>query len=91
MPLWKDTTTYSRSNPNAPASQWSYENGPLLITVLNGHRHYPGKWMVVCRAVGIDQVVMKWPIETTPEEAQAGALRVVRKRLNDLTNLLPAL
>lgn len=87
--MWKDTTTYSRNAPDKKPSMWTYENSLLSITVLNGHINYPGKWVIVCRAAGMDQTIMKWPTETTPEEAQAGALRVVRNRLNNLLNSLP--
>jgi len=86
---WKDTTSRSQNNPNAPATCWTGKNDALEITVLNRHRHYPEEWIMHCYALGFDAYRMKIPFETSPEEAQAWAVNIVRNRLMAMLNSLP--
>ena len=87
--MWKDTTTRSRNEPNAPADTWSYENKLLRISVVIGHRNYPGEWIMHCFSLGFDTFRMRLGAEISPEEAQATAFNIIRNRLTAALNSLP--
>lgn len=87
--MWEDTTAYSKYDTARVPSCWSMETGKMTITVLNNHRNYPGKWVMHCFNVGINNGVLKIAADATPEDAQQMAVSAVRARLNAMLKSLP--
>lgn len=76
MSVWKDTTSYSRSDVDRKPSCFSAKSGSLNITVTNGHIHYKGKWIMHCFKLGID--TMPLPDCANEQEAKHRAIAIVR-------------
>jgi hypothetical protein len=85
---WKDTTSRSQQNPNAPASCWSLETKKLRITVLNGHRDDPGEWVISCHQVNFSVKRLGIKSESKPYEAKQAALDLVKKELREMLESL---
>ena len=86
--MWKDTTTRGRGQENKPSDIWSLETSEIRISVMTGHRDYPGLWVMSCYALGIDARQFGAKPEATPEQAQELALKVVRQKLNKMLQSL---
>ena len=81
---WKDTTSRSQQNPNAPASCWSLETKKLRITVLIGHRDDPEEWVMHCHQVNINTKRIGVSRDSAPEAAQEKAIKIVKKELEEM-------
>lgn len=79
-PIWKDSTSYSRSQKERIPTSYRTEVGPLTISVTKGHIYYKGEWYVRCSDLGIESVIGSADLITT-EDAQKTALDMCKKRL----------
>jgi hypothetical protein len=87
--VWYDSTIYSRGDTERKPTCWTFDTGMLRITVVSGHRGYPGGWVMHCYHVGFDTVLMGITAEKPAEYAQRLALKMVRKKLSMMLESLP--
>ena len=88
---WKDTSSYSRGQTDRVPHCWTLKIEEISIDVINAHRDDPGAWVMHCYALGIEKRWLKIPRESTPEQAQSAAIKIVKDhvyRLTDIVNLL---
>lgn len=79
---WKDTTSYSQGKDRIPTT-WSLDHGGLHIIVTSGHIAYrgTGAWVLHCEP-WYNTHELKGV--KTVEEAQAGALKLIRAKIDAL-------
>jgi hypothetical protein len=80
---WRDVTSYSRDEKARRPSVFTIAHGSLSITVLDSHIYHRGRWVMHCRALQMETVLL--PSATCLEEAQAAAIDVVAKCLRELS------
>lgn len=81
--LWKDVTSYSRSDTERKPTSFAAVEGQLRITITCGHIYHRPQWVMHCQAIGIDTHPLR--LDLTKEQAEAEALAVVSMRLAQLT------
>lgn len=82
--MWKDISTYSRSDTDRTPRTWQCHAGGLNIAVTR-HIHYPGDWLLQC-VPWFDNYVLK---SKDIDAAKAEALALVRRQVEIVLNDLP--
>lgn len=86
--VWTDSTTYSRLQKDRVQDSWTYQSNSIKITVTKGHIYFYGKWVMHCPQLNMDTVALKIDSSASPEEAQKLAVKMVKARLEYLSNSL---
>jgi len=84
---WKDETTYSRYDKESNPSVWHYNTGKITVILIKNHIDYPGKWLVKSYDIKSASTLTA-PIDTPLETVQEIALRVIKKKLNEMIDSL---
>ena len=86
---WTDGTTYSRDDKERKQTAWELSTDYVRIYITNKHLWFPNKWVIICNDVGISSASeMKIPFESTPEQAQEMAIKIVKHRLKKMFDSL---
>ena len=80
--MWKDITSYGRSDKERKPTTFEAKAGALRIVITCGHIHYRPQWVMHCPALAID--THELTKNATKEQAEAEALEIVFERLADL-------
>lgn len=85
-----DSTTYSRDQKERIPTSWRLKTSALTITIVSGHRFYPGEWVMHCHDVGIDTHPLKMNSALfTALQAQEEALGIVKNKIETMLKSLP--
>lgn len=89
---WRDSTSYSQSEPHprTPRTFSLQEKhlGKAYITVTCGHIYFPGKWIMFCGDLRIDQKELR---AKTEAEAKAEAIAICAERAQALADTYKSL
>ena len=91
---WWDTTTYRQGDKERKPRTYTIKHGFLNVTIVSGHRDYPGEWVLHCFAVGIDTKpinilndVYQSVTATTEDDldiVKARAIEIVEARIDEI-------
>ena len=83
--IWKDTTSYSRSDAAREPRTFRAVVGPIDIIVTR-HIHYPGAWVLQCSTIlGMRMIELR---SAELAAAQVEAVSIVRARVAEIARAL---
>jgi hypothetical protein len=85
---WKDTTSYSRDDKDKVPSCWTTETRKIRISVLNGHRFYPGQWVMHCYDLNIRERIIGNMTDMNEDDAKSKSIDIARKELSAMMSEL---
>jgi hypothetical protein len=79
--IWKDGTTYSRYATERKQGVWETTIPNVgRVSIVNSHIHFPGEWLLNCRALGFDNLQFGKTPEMSPEQAKQMALIILYQK-----------
>lgn len=79
--MWKNRSSYSKSEDRSEAKTWCFESGDLIVTVTK-HIHFENDLIMTCGNVEIHQKRLG---TTDMEKGKKKALAIVQNRLSKMT------
>ncbi|MCH9712677.1 MAG: hypothetical protein K0U20_08655 [Proteobacteria bacterium] len=89
MIKWQDITSYRRDDKERIPKTYVIKHGNIRMSISTDHIYYPGKFVLNAQIVGIKTGILK--NVKTMTEAQAAAIRIVDKRINELREEMDAI
>ncbi|KZK82978.1 hypothetical protein PsAD13_03180 [Pseudovibrio sp. Ad13] len=81
---WEDATSYDKYDERRVQTCWSLKSGALVITITKRNIRYQGEWVLSCRSVGLDAVLLGPIARLDATEAKREALRIVMSRVSKI-------
>jgi hypothetical protein len=85
---WTDATTYSRDQVDKKQTAWELKLPSLRIWISNGHRDYPGEFILHCFALGLNTHRLNLKADCDIEKVKEKAVKICRMIANNFVSEL---